>query len=139
MAIVEVDPDSFLEFIHLKTVLVNWDECRIFEHFGITRCFNCGGYSHTSKYCKEGTKICLRCDSRDHIEDDCDKQEETCVNCIRANKNLNLNLEINHSRFDTSCEVYKRLVQRNYVKPKLYIKYGNHSRTVKCCIQTFCF
>ena len=118
MAIVEVDPKSFLEFIKLKTVLIHWDECRIFEHFGIIRCYNCGGYNHTAKYCKEGTKICLNCDSREHVEIECEKGETSCINCIRANKNLKLDLDINHSRFDPKCEVLKKQVQRAQAKTK---------------------
>ena len=51
--------------------------------------------------------MCYRCHGN-HKSKKCDKEIiNKCVNCIRANKNLNIGLNDNHLTTDGECAVYK--------------------------------
>jgi hypothetical protein len=55
---------------------------------------------------------CPKC-AGDHKSADCSaaSEEYKCINCITANKNLGLDLEVNHSVFDRDCRVYNRKLE----------------------------
>ena len=112
LAIIEVDPNTFSKFMALKTVFIQWSECALYEHVNTLRCFKCGGFNHMAEKCKENHPKCLNCGNDDHSEKECE-QEPICINCVKVNKKLNLQLNIEHSRFDCNCEVYKRQVEIN--------------------------
>lgn len=120
MTIVELDPLSFEEIMKNKTVLINWDVCRVFEYFNIKRCFGCKGFNHESNNCRE-QEMCCNCGDTSHNEGEC-KNDTRCVNCLRANK-INLSEEnkqikdittydVQHSPYDyEKCSILKQQIE----------------------------
>mgnify|MGYP005981003095 CR=1 FL=1 len=93
------------------------------------RCYDCGGFNHVSKNCHEKIE-CLKC-GEDHATNVCTKEDECCINCIKENRvNPAAQLDINHSRFDFTCSVYKK--QINLAKQNIcyLIRYSNQSQTI---------
>jgi hypothetical protein len=109
LAIIEVDPLTFADFMKMESVCIGWNICKVYEHVNVLRCFKCGGFNHTSEKCKEDVSKCLNCCEEGHDEKDCNNNS-VCVNCLKLNKSNNLNLKVDHSRFNYSCEVYKKQV-----------------------------
>ncbi|KAH0815742.1 hypothetical protein GEV33_007049 [Tenebrio molitor] len=109
LAIIEVDPLTFADFMKMESVCIGWNICKVYEHVNVLRCFKCGGFNHTSEKCKEDVSKCLNCCGEGHDEKDCNNNS-VCVNCLKLNKSNNLNLKVDHSRFNYSCEVYKKQV-----------------------------
>jgi hypothetical protein len=107
LAIIEVDPLTFADFMKMESVCIGWNICKVYEHVNVLRCFKCGGFNHTSEKCKEDVSKCLNCCEEGHDEKDCNNNS-VCVNCLKLNKSNNLNLKVDHSRFNYSCEVYKK-------------------------------
>jgi hypothetical protein len=102
------------------------DRCNVYEDVLVYRCSNCCGYNHKAADCKSN-KVCSKCGSEDHISKDCRKIEE-CVNCSRANKNLNMRLNVDHNTFDRKCAIYKRYEEKYHNK----IKYAEYQRQKNC-------
>jgi hypothetical protein len=107
LAIIEVDPLTFADFMKMESVCIGWNVCKVYEHVNVLRCFKCRGFNHTSEKCKEDVSKCLNCCEEGHDEKDCNNNS-VCVNCLKFNKSNNLNLKVDHSRFNYSCEVYKK-------------------------------
>ncbi|KAK5649574.1 hypothetical protein RI129_000603 [Pyrocoelia pectoralis] len=110
MAIVETDVLTFHEVCKLGQVNIKWGYCKVFEHFSIRRCLNCGGYKHSSLQCKNG-KICLKCSEKGHELKTCTNDTIKCVNYLRAQEKLGLQLNVDHTCFDRNCKVYQRYVE----------------------------
>jgi hypothetical protein len=102
------DCESFKNIMANGKLLIGWDSCRVFEHFSVLRCFNCCGYHHTSKECKN-KRACPKC-SLDHDLKDCNVNEVKCINCVKSNERLGLSLETTHAGWSRDCAVYKRKV-----------------------------
>jgi hypothetical protein len=100
------DALCFKKIIDNERLLVGWDSCRVYEHFKILRCFNCSGYHHTAKECKN-KRSCPRC-SLDHELSECKSELEKCVNCCSANGLLKLSLCTSHASWSRDCPVYKK-------------------------------
>jgi hypothetical protein len=110
--IIEVLPTKSLDghsHNHRPLNYIGWNICKVYEHVNVLRCFKCGGFNHTSEKCKEDVSKCLNCCEEGHDEKDCNNNS-VCVNCLKLNKSNNLNLKVDHSRFNYSCEVYKKQV-----------------------------
>ena len=109
-AIVETDPVTFARILELKTLTVKWDTCRVFEYVSVLRCYDCGGFNHVATNCNAKI-VCLKCGEEDDETSKCGKDRECCVNCIKENEvNPSTEIDVNHSRFDSSCPVYKKQV-----------------------------
>jgi hypothetical protein len=108
-AIIEVDPLTYSTFINLKSVFVKWKACSVFEHVNIIRCYKCGGFNHMSKNCQIKEILCLNCGKAGHTESEC-HNNTVCINCSKLNNINNINIKVNHSRFDYECEAYRRQV-----------------------------
>ena len=109
--IVEVDSETFKYIISKEDQALNigWNNCNIYEHFSVRRCFKCGGYNHEAKDCKEKV-TCVMC-AEEHKSEVCRSESKKCINCVRANQKLNLNLDIQHAAIDRKCECYLRIVE----------------------------
>lgn len=118
--IVEVDPATFRYVINKEDQVlhVGWNNCKIYEHFSIRRCFKCGGYNHEVKDCKEKT-ACVLC-AEEHTSNVCRNENKKCVNCVRVNQKLNLNLDVHHAAVDRECECYQKIVKS--IKSKIAYK-----------------
>lgn len=109
--IAEVDSETFRYLMNRENqvLYVGWNNCNIYEHFSVRRCFKCGGYNHQAKDCRE--KItCVMC-AGEHKSDVCESESKKCINCVRANQKLNLNLDIQHAAIDRQCECYLKIVE----------------------------
>ena len=109
----ETSPIIFQRLLARKKVFIGWQRCRIYEDLNINRCFNCNGYGHSAKNCKNGT-TCAHC-SGDHNTNSCtNKNVAKCINCIRANAKFKLNRNIDHQAFDEKCcesyDFYKKII-----------------------------
>lgn len=118
MAIVECDPVSHSKLLEEKIICIGWSHCRVFDYVRILRCYNCGGYNHTSDKCKKNN-ICINCGEIGHNKESCEYTDHKCLNCIEANNNHNCNFNINHSIFDIkNCQVYHKIfnIQKQKVR-----------------------
>ncbi|KAK9727616.1 hypothetical protein QE152_g19054, partial [Popillia japonica] len=52
MAIVECDPITFKKITDVGRLTIGWSVCRIYEHVGVFRCFQCGGFNHKAADCQ---------------------------------------------------------------------------------------
>lgn len=117
MSIIECDPMTFQK-IMLKSegkLFVGCRACRVFEHIGVLRCYNCSQYGHTSAECKN-KRICSKCNSTDHEIKECNKRAR-CTNCCLSNNDHHTKYEVNHSSFDIRCPVYINML--NKMRPKI--------------------
>lgn len=104
--IVEIDGDNFKKVLEQEKVNIDWDRCFVKEFLAVKRCFKCCGYNHKAQDCKK-KKTCKRC-AGEHDVIECKSEHEKCTNCINANNNLKLNLDINHMASALDCVVYRR-------------------------------
>lgn len=117
-AILEVDKKSLDILIEMKKVLVNWDSCRITEHFNILRCFKCNGYGHTQAECTR-KQTCGKCGS-DHDRKDCTATTFECINCKILKEKTNEDIQTNHGAWDKKCVVYLKKVDGQ--KKRVHVK-----------------
>lgn len=75
--LMEVDPYTHKGLIEKGKLLVGWKVCRIYDYIGILRCFNCYGFNHFARDCRN-ERSCRKC-AGNHIEKDC-KSKENNVN-----------------------------------------------------------
>lgn len=108
-AIIETDSDTFSRILTKEKLSIGWDQCRVFEHVHVHRCYKCLGFNHSAKDCTSGVK-CKYC-SENHDEKDCKAEEEKCVNCVWAVKNLKLNLNVNHNAYSRDCAVFQNKIE----------------------------
>jgi hypothetical protein len=69
----------------------------------------CGGFNHMSNNCQIKEILCLNCGKAGHTESEC-QNNTVCINCSKLNNINNINIKVNHSRFDYECEAYRRQV-----------------------------
>lgn len=86
-------------------IYVDWSSCRVKDFLSITRCYNCQGYGHPSRYCK-GKRTCAHC-SGDHDLKDCGSRRDPfpCSACAKFGRNLM------HGVNDPNCPVYRRAAE----------------------------
>lgn len=109
--VIEVDPATFKFLMERENpeLYIGFNICKIFEYFRVKRCFNCCGFNHESKTCKE--KMCCANCAGNHKSINCNSILKKCANCARSNIKLNLSLDLNHSATDRNCRCYQRIVQ----------------------------
>lgn len=105
--VIEVDVDTYNCLLCAKQVNVGFDLCSVIPAINVLRCFKCGEFGHKSMDCSN-CETCSRC-SQHHKTSDCTSTVLKCVNCLKMNKERNLNLDVNHAAFSSECLVYKRL------------------------------
>lgn len=110
MAIMEVDQDVFRSVMKSGMLLIDFSVCSVFEHINVLRCFQCSGYHHTVKNCRNKDCVCIKCGLTGHSSQNCETESKDfcCPNCLEANKKYKLGLMINHGPFDRQCEVFKK-------------------------------
>lgn len=109
--VLEVDAATFKVLMKCEypELYIGWNTHKIFEYYGVKRCYNCWGFNHEAKLCKERSSYCMLC-AGNHKSANCKSDVRKCINCIRANNKLNLNLDILHSATDRNCKCYQRIV-----------------------------
>lgn len=116
MAIIECDPLTFKKILDENSLFINWDLCRVFEYISVHRCFKCAGFNHNSDNCARNPR-CLKCAEEGHSSDSCDKEYVKCFNCIEAKDKLKLELNVDHSIYDSNCPVF--LKKKNFQKQRV--------------------
>ena len=106
-AVIEVDLETYNSLLSAKQVNVEFDRCLVFPAVNVLRCFKCGEFGHKSMDCKN-CDTCSRC-SLKHKTSECTSTVLKCVNCLKTNKERNMNLDVNHAAFSSECLIYKRL------------------------------
>lgn len=83
-------------------IYIDWSSCRVKDFLSVTRCYDCQGYGHPSKFCK-GKRTCGHC-SGDHDLKDCTSRNDAfpCPAYARFGRNLM------HRVSDLNCPVYKK-------------------------------
>jgi hypothetical protein len=113
-ASVKCDGNTFGKMIEKGRIVVGWDSCRVYEHFRIARCFKCSGFRHIAKDCRHEL-ACPKC-AGPHELKNCKSTEQKCINCMTANKNLGLKLNVSHFAWHRECEVFKRKINSEMKK-----------------------
>lgn len=112
--VIEAEESAYNMFIMMKVVILGWDRCRVVEHTHILRCYNCCGFSHITKDCKN-KKACSKCGG-EHDRKDCTSGAIKCINCANKCEKFKLKLDV---AFDSKCEIYKRKLKFIQSKYKL--------------------
>lgn len=86
-------------------IYIDWSSCRVKDFLSVTRCYNCQGYGHPSRFCK-GKRTCGHC-SGDHDRKDCESRNDAfpCPACAKFGRNLM------HEVTDPNCPVYRRAAE----------------------------
>jgi hypothetical protein len=115
-AIIKTDGETFQKLIERERIYVGWDRCRLYEHFYFQQCFNCAGFHHLAKDCKNNVS-CPRC-AGSHPLKECSATVNQCSNCITVNRDLKLNIPTDHPAWSRECSVFLRKVsaQRQKIK-----------------------
>lgn len=108
MIILETDPKTHKFLMELNKIKLGWNKCRVYDCVSVLRCYNCWGYHHFAKECRNETK-CRKC-AGTHKENECTKTENKCINCIKMKVEYKVNdIDENHCANDSNCECYKRI------------------------------
>ena len=113
--IVEVDAQTYSEFVEMGKINLGWHKCKVFDYVGVMRCFKCWGFNHISKYCTNEIR-CNRCTGQ-HEGKNCSANQVKCVNCVDRNKAFKLDLDTNHETTSSMCPVY--IAKQNIEKKKI--------------------
>lgn len=106
----ETDSTTYNSLIDKQTMNLGWNRCRIFNDYGIIRCYRCNKYGHLQIECKQKT-ICAKC-SGEHESKECRSEAVKCINCVTSNEKYAMNMNTNHAVWDLSkCDTYKRIEQ----------------------------
>lgn len=99
--LIEVDMETFNMLMKMEVVNISLYKCKIYEFLRIMKCYKCCGFNHGANNCNESLS-CPKC-SGPHEAKNCKSNQVRCINCIRANKKFNLNLDIDHTVWDREC------------------------------------
>ena len=102
--IVEVSPELRNIFLSTGRVNLKWTRVKVTDFLQITRCYNCCGFRHVKKHCKDELR-CGRC-AGPHKYSDCTEKEKTpcCANCSKRNARVKTGkLQTDHEAYDPKC------------------------------------
>lgn len=118
--VIEIDCDSYVQLMKMKTLDLPWRECRIYDHLQVIRCYKCCGFSHKSSECTK-TQVCSKC-SCGHKFADCTAKQNCCINCKTSNQKYKTKFDTKHGAYSKECQLLKRQLSKLVSK----IEY-NHS------------
>ena len=102
--ILEAQPAIAKWFLKKQTIYFDLMKVYVQEHLNLALCFNCAGFGHVAKYCRE-TLCCHKCGANDHWGKDCTATHLKCPNCIKMKYKAE---ESQHSARDVKCPVYQK-------------------------------
>lgn len=103
---VEVSPELRKKLLVREKLFLGWSACRVEDYTRVTRCFNCHGFGHISKTCKQKDPVCGHCADK-HETKNCSKLNQTAI-CINCKK---FGLPHNHEARDLNCPCYANAVK----------------------------
>ncbi len=112
--ILQLDRKSYDYLMNAGGLFIGYDHCSVYDAVEVLRCFNCNGFHHSSKNCKNA-KSCPKCgmhDKLDHAAADCTSTDLKCINCLSVIAKENLDLDANHAAWDVTCPVYMKAVEK---------------------------
>jgi hypothetical protein len=105
-ALLEVDVASYRNILAAGKLLIGYDYCRVWDAVDLRRCFNCSGFHHLSRQCRQTEPICPRCAGY-HCVKDCTSTTLKCINCS-ALRDEHPDIDCTHAAWDNSkCTTYK--------------------------------
>jgi hypothetical protein len=113
-------------FNQIKSLRIGFKSCKFSDYFSITRCYNCNGFAHIAKDCKQHNPSCGHC-GQTHNTKECNISENQafCTNCDKHNKaSYNKSKTFwatNHSCYSGECESLRRI--RNLIIAKTCYEY----------------
>lgn len=112
-AVLTVDVNTFRRVLKAGRIFIGWNSCREKEHVEVMRCFKCNQFGHLAKECKEEDFVCPLCADK-HSMNQCKVKEDEykCVNCVRANTELNLDVNVKHCAFSLKCPVLNKQIEK---------------------------
>lgn len=115
--IISCDFTTFNTIMRRQKLKIGWDICYVYEQLNVLRCYKCNDFSHTANNCKSVDFYCPRCAGKHEIKD-CTSEDLKCINCVRSNERLNVNLNVNHPVWSSSCKVYERKMNQKRLRTR---------------------
>jgi hypothetical protein len=104
--LLEVDVASYRNILAAGKLLIGYDYCRVWDAVDLRRCFNCSGFHHLSRECRQTEPLCPRCAGH-HCVKDCTSKTLKCINCS-ALRDEHPDIDCIHAAWDNSkCTTYK--------------------------------
>ena len=80
-------------------VYTGYGRCKIRDAYHVLQCYNCQGFGHSSKECKN-TQKCVKC-GEEHRLRDCESEIRKCTNCTKENR-----MDTDHWANSFNCPSY---------------------------------
>ena len=114
-AVLQVDQASYDIVMKTGGVFIGYDYCYAYDAIDIMRCYNCNGFNHSSKTCRQN-KSCPKCgvtEKLNHSVAECTAETLKCINCVKLLKtDSTQEININHAAWDHRCPVYLSAVDQ---------------------------
>ncbi|KAJ3659460.1 hypothetical protein Zmor_011149 [Zophobas morio] len=109
-AVLQIDQSTYDLIMKAGGIFIGYDYCYAYDAIDIVRCFNCNGFNHSSRNCRQ-PKSCPKC-GLEHSVSDCKAQTLNCINCKKATKDSDTQHNTNHAAWDNRCPVYQAAVDQ---------------------------
>nr|CAH7748115.1 unnamed protein product [Callosobruchus chinensis] len=97
-ALLEVDCATYPDLLGQGSVLVNVDNCVVYDALGLKICFKCCGLNHSAKDCKKSEQICIKC-AGNHKVSECNSAQFKCKSRYTHISNI-----------DEACDQFYRIL-----------------------------
>lgn len=108
--IIEVSPSIRKLILNCGYLFVGWKKCGVEDHYSVTRCYKCSKYNHLKEQC-DSELACPVCAGHHELKN-CQADFKKCINCLDYNNRNKTNIPVDHMAKDTSCHVYKLMLDR---------------------------
>lgn len=113
--VLDVDLLTQKTLIERGSLIINFSQCRIFEHTNSLQCLHCLRFGHYAREC-QFEPSCKNCAGH-HTTSTClTPEQQICANCLRANEKGSA-LNTNHRSSDDRCPVKREraIAIKNYM------------------------
>jgi hypothetical protein len=100
--IIQTDATTHRRVLELGSINFKWNHYKVYDTFGVSRCYKCCRFGHLIKDCKAESAICPRC-SENHEIKDCKSDNKKCINCAESVSKFHLDLNISHPAYSNEC------------------------------------
>ncbi|XP_023209779.1 uncharacterized protein LOC111612759 [Centruroides sculpturatus] len=111
--------------IQHRYISLSWVNVKLDDYVPVIRCFQCAGFNHMAKDCREKT-YCSHC-TKNHRYNECNDKQNTpcCINCIKHNRDQPMTKKVptNHNAYDKTCPILQKL-RAQKIKQMDYGIYG---------------